>query len=668
MASDEPLRHHYDHGRMSKPGESANPLLTPIDLGPLLAPNRVMFGPHETNLADGRSFSQRHVAYYEERAAGGAGIIVTEEASVHDSDWPYERCPLASESAAGWESIVEACRPYETVVVGAIGHSGGQGSSAFHQAPLWAPSDEPEVNTREVPKIMELGDIADVVSGFGLAAKIARDAGLDGVEINVGQHSLVRQFLSGLTNRRVDRYGADRQLLLHEVLTEVRSQVGTDRVVGLRLSCDELAPWAGITPDHAAEVVAAVSELIDYLVVARGSIFTVNETRPTSHHGAGFNLDLASKMRVAAANQTIVFAQGSIVDVEQAASAVADGLSDGVEMTRAQIADPNLVQKLQRGLSDRIRPCVLCNQVCKVRDNRNPIITCVGDPRAGHETTDPLAMDRSNSPGDLLVVGAGPAGLEAARVASLRGHRVRLVEMSSSVGGMASVAANGIGHERLQNLILWLEAECLANGVTIQTNFEATKDLVKSYEGAVILATGSVAAPLGFDTDGSLPIVGASEILADPAGGPVPGSDVAVWDPIGGPIGVSVAELLSRRDHVVHLFTPDGIAGNLLSLSGDLAGSNVRLQQAGVKIHRRVKLRSILNGEAQLEHVMTGAKSSIQISLVVDAGPRLPSPPLSNARSVGDGVAPRTVAEAVREGRQAAIEFDTSRVSAREGR
>ncbi|HKA03405.1 MAG TPA: 2,4-dienoyl-CoA reductase, partial [Acidimicrobiales bacterium] len=182
-------------------------LLEPLALGGRTAPNRVLFGPHVTNLGRDRSLSDRHIAYYGRRAAGGCGVIVTEEASVHDSDWPYERAPRAADCAAGWRLVADAVHAHGALVIAALGHAGGQGSSAYSQGPLWAPSRVPEVNTREVPKWMEADDIAAVVAGFARAAELAVRSGCDGVEVNAGQHSLVRQFLSGLTNHRDDAWG-----------------------------------------------------------------------------------------------------------------------------------------------------------------------------------------------------------------------------------------------------------------------------------------------------------------------------------------------------------------------------------------------------------------------------------------------------------------------------
>ncbi|MER5393048.1 2,4-dienoyl-CoA reductase, partial [Saccharopolyspora sp. NPDC002686] len=177
-----------------------------LRLGSADAPSRVLFGPHETNLGRGRAISDRHVAYYQARAAGGAGVIVTETASVHASDWPYERAPLAAECAPGWAAVAEACRPHGTVVLAGLGHSGAQGSSAFSQQVLWGPSRVPDVVSRELPMEIEQEQIDELVAGFAAAAASAVRAGLHGVELEAGQFSLLRQFLSGLTNQRSDGY------------------------------------------------------------------------------------------------------------------------------------------------------------------------------------------------------------------------------------------------------------------------------------------------------------------------------------------------------------------------------------------------------------------------------------------------------------------------------
>ncbi len=615
-------------------------LLQPITLGVATARNRVMFGPHVTNLADEqRSFTPRHTAYYQRRAQGGCGVIVTEGASVHDSDWPYERAPLAASCAAGWAAITDACHAHGSLVIAGLDHAGGQGSSAYNQRELWAPSRVPEVNSREVPKWMEATDIAAVVAGFGAAAATAVAAGCDGVEINAGQHSLVRQFMSGLTNQRDDVWGHDKLLFTREVIAAVRAAAGTT-VVGLRLSCDELAPWAGITPDAAVEIAAALSDSLDYLVVVRGSIYSAEKTRPDFHEPTGFNIGVCRNVH-AVVGDTPVFLQGSVVEWGQAEWAITDGVCDGVELTRAQIADPDLVAKLAADVADTVRPCIRCNQTCQVRDARSPIVTCVAEPTSGRETEDPDWYAPAARPRDVVVVGGGVAGLETARVAAIRGHRVRLIESADHLGGVAAAAGPG------GPLVQWLVNQCATAGVRVELG---ATDLVTAAGEAVVQCTGAMLGTRSYEiAEGAVVI----DVLDVHRGTPLPGGQIALFDPIGGPIAVAIAETLGTR---AILITQDQIAGNELSRTGDLAPANVRLQQQGATIERRSLLRAVRAGEIELEDRFSGERRIVPCAALVDCGFRLPTEPIVGATAqAGDCVAPRTIHEAILEARRVAL-------------
>jgi mycofactocin system FadH/OYE family oxidoreductase 1 len=635
-------------------------LLSPLSVGSCEATNRVMFGPHVTNLGDDeRRFTPRHTAYYLRRAVGGCGIVVTEGASVHESDWPYERAPLAERCAAGWREIADACHEHQTLVIASLDHAGGQGSSAYNQLPLWAPSRVPEVNSRETPKWMEPDDIAAVVSGFAVGARIAMEAGCDGVELNAGQHSLLRQFLSGLTNQRDDLWGHDRLLFARETIAAVREHTP---LLGLRLCCDELAPWAGITPDMAPQIAASlVAAGVDYLVVVRGSIYSAEKTRPDFHEPTGFNIDVCRAVKVAAAS-TPVFLQGSIVDTNQAELAVDEGICDGVEMTRAQIADPDLVAKLRMGHAEMIRPCIRCNQTCQVRDVRNPIVSCVGEPSAGRETEDPDWYAPAIEQRGVVVIGGGVAGLEAARVAATRGHRVALYEKEAHVGGMAAVAGPGAA------LAAWLEAECRRLGVEISTGARsiptgssaakssAAKSSAAKFSAAgdiTIQCTGSQPGRRDYKIDDRSMVIDIADVRR---GVTLPAGPIVLFDPIGGPIAVALAEELGER---ATLITQDHIAGNELSRTGDLAPANVRLAQRGVTIERRTLLRVVHAGHVEVEDRFSGRRRLIPCAALVDCGFRLPSDPVAEADlAAGDCVAPRTIYEAVLEGRRAALAVD----------
>jgi 2,4-dienoyl-CoA reductase (NADPH2) len=613
-----------------------------------------MFGPHVTNLGnDERSFSPDHVAYYERRAKGGCGTIVIEGASVHDSDWPYERAPLASRCADGWADIAEACHRHGALVIASLDHAGGQGSSAYSQQPLWAPSRVPEVNSREVPKWMEHEDIVAVIEGFGAATRIAISAGCDGVEINAGQHSLVRQFLSGLTNQRGDEY-ADRLLFARQVVHAVKSAalaVRADAVIGLRLSCDELAPWAGITPEMAPEIARELCGLgIDYVVVVRGSIFSVEKTRPDFHEPTGFNIDVCRSIRSALPAHVAVFLQGSIVEVGQAEWAMSDGVCDAVEMTRAQIADPELVHKIKNDQQAQIRPCIRCNQTCQVRDARNPIVTCVSEPTSGHELQDPDWYASSKSPRTITVIGAGIAGLETARVATLRGHAVTIVEKASNIGGIAAVAGPG------QPMISWLKSEIERLGVTVELNSEF-KNASANPSQVVVQATGAQRGFAEYEVGVGAEVLDIADVRCGKLSLPEFGV-VIILDPIGGPIGVSLAEELGERAILV---TPDNIAGNELSRTGDLAPANVRLAQRGARVQRRSVVRAVekraMNFVVRVQDRFSGELTELECAAVVDAGFRLPTDPINGALQIGDCVAPRTILEAVLEARRAALKI-----------
>lgn len=631
-----------------------------------------MFGPHETNLGRHRGISARHVAYYARRAVGGCGLIVTETASVHPSDWPYEHAPLAAACGPGWAGTVAACRPHGALVLAGLGHAGMQGSSAYSQSALWAPSRVPDAGSRELPMEMAAAEIDAVVDGFATAAALAAGSGLDGVEINAGQYSLLRQFQSGLTNQRGDDYGRDRLLLTERVLRSVRAALGTGLVLGLRLCCDELAPWAGVTPELALEQAARLAGLADYIVVVRGSIYSVSATRPDLHTEPGFDVELCGQVRAAVGHVTPVVLQGSMVDPGPAQEALRAGAADLVEMTRAQIADPDLVARLRDGGADRIRPCLLCNQTCMVRDSRNPVITCVIEPDSGHELDDDHDHDSGSETGhpgqarnQVLVVGGGPAGMEVARVLALRRHEVCLAERGPALGGMLITAALVHGRHRLGLAVDWWRRELRRLDVAVSLGREVTAAEIADALASgvrVVLATGSVPGPCDYHVAPGALVIEAADLVRAVADGALdqwPGGRAVVFDPVGGPVGVGVAELLAANGRPTSIVTQDQVAGTQLAITGDLADANTRLQRAGVARELRSLLRTVAADHVLLEDRWTGEQRQVDSAFVVHCGHRLPAEALYLLRPgiarAGDCVAPRTVHEAVLEARRVAL-------------
>lgn len=605
-----------------------------VVLGRRRAPSRVLFGPHVTHLADPhrpRALGPDHVAHYRARAAGGTGVLVTEVASVVTADHPYEDAPLAAACADGWAAVADACRPYGTLVLAGLGHAGGQGSSAYTRGPLWAPSAVPDPASGETPAVLSAAGITGIVAGFASAASDAVAAGCDGVEIQAGQHALLRQFLSGLTNHRDDAYGTDPALLLVEVLTAVRAAIGPG-LLGLRLTVDELAPWAGVTPSSARSVLARVADLVDLVVPVRGSALTVGASCPDGHTAPGFLRAACRDLRVEGVATVLA---GSVVDAGLAASVLASGDADLVEMTRAQLADADLVAGVRAGV--RPRPCVLTNQQCQVRDVRNPRVSCtVAAPevpeRVVGRTVDPV-----------LVVGAGPAGLEGARTLARAGCAVRLVERGERVGGLLPWVAGLPGRARFARLVDWYTEELAALGVA--PTLGAPVDVPGS--GRVLLACG------GRDRAGrGVPIAAA---LRDG----LPPGPVVIEDPVGDGAAVAFAQRLAADGREVAVVTPGLLVGPGLARTGGLVEAQARLARAGVRRVTESSVTGWSDGVVSVADVVTGAVSSWPAAALVDAAPRRAPAVAARAGLVaaGDAVAPRTVAEAIREGRAAAREL-----------
>lgn len=631
------------------------------------APSRVLFGAHCTNFAIHNLPNERHAAYYARRAAGGAGIIVMEEASVHSSDWPYEKAIRGYDEriVPRYQQIAAAVHSHGALLLAQLGHSGMQASGYVRKQVTFAPSAMANPATLEMPKVMEFTDIDAVVNGFAKSSSLAIAGNCDGVEINAGQYSLVRQFLSGLTNFRQDEYGGsleNRLRFARRVISAVRAAIGPENILGLRLSCDEYAPWAGIKPEDGVEIARelCVSGEVDYLVVVTGSIYTVFMTSPAMHTPAGNTLELATNVRQAIqkiAPNVAIFNGDTVVDPKVADSYLQDGKIDGFDMTRALIADPDLVAKLREGKLQEIRPCIRCNQDCVVRSPMNQVVSCITNPEAGYEREFP-ALERTKQPKRVLVVGSGPGGLEVARVLALRGHEVAIYEKESEVGGAVRLIVKAPHRAEMAGVIDWRVSELQRLNVPIETNVEVTAELIaKLQPDVVVVATGSKPQPSSVPGADLPHVISITDVLA----GKTPGSQsVVVIDSEGYQAAINAAEYLTAQGRKVEFITEDNFISMQLGASQELTPWYTRAEASGIILSPMTVVTAIEPNQVRVRHRF-GPPSSERVIADVDAvvlaNYALPEDSLYKTLQaqnliiyrIGDAVAPRRVTHAILE-------------------
>ncbi len=367
-------------------------LFSPLSIGRVTVPNRISFSAHLTNLADDGLVTDRLIAYLAERARGGTGLIITEEQSVHPTDRAYEHLIEAflPEVIPGYKKLTRAVHEFDTRIFAQLNHNGQQCSGSLSRLPVWAPSAVPDVLFREVPKVMEIEDIQEVIAYFCRSAVHVREGGYDGVELQFGHASLVRQFMSPLTNYRGDEYGGDDERRLRfalELVAAVRQAVGDDFTLGVRLCADELIP-GGLTLDDAKRIAARLEATghVDFFNLTLSTFYNLYLVGGTMHLPLGYTVPLAAGVKSAVTLP--VFATGRINDPALAERVLADGQADMIGVVRGQIADPEFANKAKEGRADEIRACIACNQNCYGRVGLNKPIGCVQNPGAGSEATE----------------------------------------------------------------------------------------------------------------------------------------------------------------------------------------------------------------------------------------------------------------------------------------
>jgi len=637
-------------------------LFTPLAVGPMRLANRIVFSAHLTNYAVDGLPSEQHAAYYAERAKGGAGLIITEEHSTHATDWPYEKLIHGFNPAVleGYRRITDAVHAHGTPILAQLNHNGGQASSMYSRLPVWAPSPIADPLFREVPKAVTESEIAQIVAGYADVAARCIEGGFDGVELQCSHSSIVRQFLSLATNRRDDRWGGPlehRARLLLTLVDAVRDAIGVDAALGVRLCGDELVD-NGTTIDEAVEVAALVEMTgkVDFLNtsigVATASLFAI-EASMAVRPGYALFIPSAIRKRVSLP----VIGVGRFKDPLQADRALRDGHCDLVGIVRGQIADADFARKARSGHAEDVRLCLSCNQECVGRMGLNRWLGCIENPRTGRERlARPLLARR---PRRVVVVGAGPAGLQAAVTASRRGHDVVVLERELDVGGQVALAARVPGRAEFGDLVRNLVRELAALGVEVITSVDADADTIEALgPDAVVAATGSLPSfPwwAGDRPDGSPQLLDVTEVLRGTA---VEGRRVLVVDELGFHQATSVAELLADRGLAVEIASPSLVVGQDLGVTLDLEQFWVRASSKGIVQSTSTLVTALRPGGVDVQDVRTGASSHRDVDAVVLAMPGIPNDALAaslRARGrevhvIGDARAPRRAHAAVIDG------------------
>jgi mycofactocin system FadH/OYE family oxidoreductase 2 len=562
-------------------------LFSPLKIGTVVVANRIHFAAHLTNFGEAQRISERHIHYYCERAKGGCGLITTEELTVHPTDHAYDKLVDAFEPDVipGFQALTRAVHAYETKIFAQLNHNGMQGDGTISGLPVWGPSPGSDPIFRETCKEMEIEDIGACIESFALSASHALEGGFDGIELQVGHSSLIRQFLSPATNFREDDYGGNfnnRLRFCLEVIDAVRKAIGPDLALGVRLNADEMHPRGGLTLKDAKDIAVRLEETgqLDFMDLSLGTFHHLFLVEGSMHTPLAYTVPLASEIRSVIGLP--VFCTNRINDPHLAEKVLADGQADMIGMVRALICDPELPNKAREGRPDDIRYCIACNQGCIGRMGLGYRLGCLHNPAVGEE--DRLGIGTLMScdrPKKVVVVGAGPAGLEAARVAALRKHQVILFEKNEEVGGQNIIAGKAAGRQEITGVTRWRIGQIEKLEIDLRLGVEADdRTVLGEKPDAVVVATGSVPKERPFPGEYAAPkVVNTQQILK---GEVETGQKILLIDLDGHHQATGTAEFLADREKDVHIITSSLFVGGQLGPLQDLFLTRQRLARKGV--------------------------------------------------------------------------------------
>lgn len=650
-------------------------LMQPLTLRNQTLRNRIVFGAHTNNMADQGLPGPRTHGYLLERALGGAGMIVAEPMPVHRTG-VLTRGNFrhgSDDVIPHFRHITEEVKAAGSVILQQLYHIGAHGDSDLSFAPHWSPSGGPSYHDSDGSHRMTEVEIEELIAAHIAAARRCKAAGFQGVEVWAAYHSLLDQFWTPWSNSRDDRWGGsleNRTRFSRSIINGIRRSCGEDFIIGLAVSTSD-AQDVLLSVEALSEIIALhdATGHVDYVTVGHGGYLDFERLMPTFLFAEKLTAPVTELLKGVVKHAALT-SEAHVRTPDNAESIIASGQADLVSIVRGQIADPHLARKTAEGRAEDVRGCISCNQMCWGRRSRDYWISCLINPSAGREFE--WGGDRftaSATPQQVLVVGAGPAGLEAARAAAERGHRVELAEAAPQIGGQFRLAGMQPRRAQILDLLDWYERQFTKLGVTLRLNsFLEVDDLAAHPAQTILLATGSLPDPQArqrwLPGAAQLPGLEAGHVWA-----PEEvmrrearlGDTVIVYDEGGNWRGGGTALALAEQGKQVILVTPDPYVGKEItrtSADGPLRG---RLARAGAQFHTEHILARWHGNGATLRSLLTGAEITIAASGLVMATTNIafdPFPetlPGKTLHRIGDCAAPRLAAYAFHEGRKWAL-------------